>query len=75
MTWAMAELTRNPQVIRKFNQKSEPDIEKQQSKNHKLRSDQLSYLKMATKETWRLHSVSPLVPREVTYKFKINGYT
>nr|QWK52268.1 cytochrome P450 71B10-1 [Isatis tinctoria] len=78
MTWTMAELARNPRVMKKV----QSEIRDQIGKNKEARiisldeTDQLNYLKMVIKETWRLHPVSPLlVPREVTSEFKINGYT
>ncbi|ESQ42676.1 hypothetical protein EUTSA_v10013314mg [Eutrema salsugineum] len=78
MTWAMSELTRNPRVMKKV----QSEIRDQIGKKNKTRivsldeTDQLKYLKMVIKETWRLHPVSPLlVPREVISEFKVNGYT
>ncbi|XP_056861132.1 cytochrome P450 71B10-like [Raphanus sativus] len=78
MTWAMAELARNPRVMKKV----QSEIREKIGENKKERiisldeTYQLNYLKMVIKETWRLHPVSPLlVPREVTSEFKINGYT
>ncbi|CAH2069651.1 unnamed protein product [Thlaspi arvense] len=78
MAWAMAELARNPRVMKKV----QSEIRNLIGKNNKARTisldetDQLNYLKMVIKETWRLHPVSPLlVPREVISEFKINGYT
>nr|QWK52269.1 cytochrome P450 71B10-2 [Isatis tinctoria] len=78
MTWAMAELARNPRVMKKV----QSEIRDQIGKNKEARiisldeTDQLNYLKMVIKEAWRLHPPAPLlVPREVTSEFKINGYT
>ncbi|XP_009132141.2 cytochrome P450 71B10 [Brassica rapa] len=78
MTWAMAELARNPRVMKKV----QSEIRDQIGKNKEARiisldeTDKLKYLKMVIKETWRLHPVSPLlVAREVISEFKINGYT
>ncbi|EOA14908.1 hypothetical protein CARUB_v10028238mg [Capsella rubella] len=78
MTWAMAELARNPRVMKKV----QSEIRDQIGENNKTRiinldeTNQLIYLKMVIKETWRLHPVTPLlVPREVTCGFQINGYT
>ncbi|CAH8279981.1 unnamed protein product [Arabidopsis lyrata] len=78
MTWAMAELARNPRVMKKV----QTEIRDQIGKNNKTRIvsldeiNHLNYLKMVIKETCRLHPVAPLlVPREVTSEFHINGYT
>ncbi|CAG7879947.1 unnamed protein product [Brassica rapa] len=78
MTWAMAELARNPRVMKKV----QSEIREQIGKSKEARvisldeTDKLKYLKMVIKETWRLHPVSPLlVAREVISEFKINGYT
>ena len=74
----MAELARNPRVMKKV----QSEIRDQIGKNKEARiisldeTDKLKYLKMVIKETWRLHPVSPLlVAREVISEFKINGYT
>ncbi|KFK27280.1 hypothetical protein AALP_AA8G361500 [Arabis alpina] len=78
MTWAMAELARNPRVMKKV-QFEIRDIIGENSKGRIIsfdEIDQLSYLKMVVKETFRLHPPSPLlVPREVLSEFQINGYT
>ncbi|CAH2066266.1 unnamed protein product [Thlaspi arvense] len=75
MTWAMAELARNPRVMKKV----QSEIRSQMGNKSKISlddTDQLSYLKMVIKETWRLHPPAPLlVPKEVISEFEINGYT
>ncbi|CAN8272624.1 unnamed protein product [Cochlearia groenlandica] len=75
MTWAMAELIKNPRVMKKV----QSEI-RNQMKNKSVITlddiDNLHYLKNVIKETWRLHPPSPLlVPREVISEFEINGYT
>ena len=75
MTWAMAELMRNPRAMNKVQTK----IRNQMGNNRSVITlddiDQLHYLKMVIKETWRLHPPAPLlVPREVISEFEINGY-
>ncbi|CAN8248384.1 unnamed protein product [Cochlearia groenlandica] len=79
MTWAMAELARNPRVMKKLQSEIRDYIGYKTNKSRIISIDdtnQLKYLKMVIKETWRLHPVSPLlVPREVTSEFQINNYT
>ncbi|CAF2035252.1 BnaAnng14250D [Brassica napus] len=75
MTWAMAELMRNPRAMNKV----QTEIRNQMGNNRSAITlddiDQLHYLKMVIKETWRLHPPAPLlVPREVISEFEINGY-
>ncbi|XP_010451917.1 PREDICTED: cytochrome P450 71B10 [Camelina sativa] len=79
MTWAMAELARNPRVMKKVQSEIRNYIGGKNNKTRIINLDEtnrLNYLKMVIKETWRLHPVAPLlVPREVTCEFHINGYT
>ncbi|CAA7056445.1 unnamed protein product [Microthlaspi erraticum] len=74
MTWAMTELMRNPRAMKKV----QSEIRNQIGNKSMISLDdidQLLYLKMVIKETWRLHPPAPLlVPREVTSEFEINGY-
>ncbi|KAG7626641.1 Cytochrome P450 [Arabidopsis thaliana x Arabidopsis arenosa] len=75
MAWAMAELAKNPRVMRKV----QSEI-RNKFGNRELISfediEQLHYLKLVIKETWRLHPPAPLLlPREVMSEFEINGYT
>ncbi|KFK33564.1 hypothetical protein AALP_AA5G029900 [Arabis alpina] len=74
MIWAMAELMRNPRVMKKV----QSEIRNQMGNRTMITLDdtaQLHYLKMVIKETWRLHPPAPLlVPREVMSEFEINGY-
>ncbi|GLT51430.1 hypothetical protein SLA2020_248410 [Shorea laevis] len=75
MAWAMAELAKNPRVMKKAQEElrnsvgnkgkvSETDIKK------------LPYLKAVVKENWRLHPpVTLLAPREAITRFNISGYT
>ncbi|KAL0692646.1 hypothetical protein Bca4012_059826 [Brassica carinata] len=75
MTWAMAELMRNPLAMKKV----QSEIRNHMGNKTMITLDdidQLHYLKMVIKETWRLHPPAPLlVPREVMSEFEINGYT
>nr|QWK52224.1 cytochrome P450 71B37-1 [Isatis tinctoria] len=74
MTWAMTELMRNPRAMKKV----QSEIRNQIGNKSMITlddTDQLNYLKMVIKETWRLHPPAPLlVPREVMSEFEINGY-
>ncbi|KFK33559.1 hypothetical protein AALP_AA5G029300 [Arabis alpina] len=74
MTWAMAELARNPRVMKKV----QSEIRNQIGNKSMISLDdidQLNYFKMVIKETWRLHPPLPLLsPREVISAFEINGY-
>ncbi|XP_056859946.1 cytochrome P450 71B26-like [Raphanus sativus] len=74
MTWAMAELARNPRVMKKV----QSEIRNQMGSRSVISlddTDQLKYLKMVIKETWRLHPPAPLlVPKEVISEFEVNGY-
>ncbi|GLT66927.1 hypothetical protein SLA2020_392670 [Shorea laevis] len=75
MAWAMAELAKNPRVMKKAQEEirnsvgnkgkvSETDIEK------------LPYLKAVVKENWRLHPPGTLLsPREAVTRFNVSGYT
>ncbi|CAH2045404.1 unnamed protein product [Thlaspi arvense] len=75
MTWAMTELAKNPRVMKKV----QSEIRNHMGNKSMISlddTDQLSYLKMVIKETWRLHPPAPLLsPREVVSEFEINGYT
>ncbi|XP_010425350.1 PREDICTED: cytochrome P450 71B26-like [Camelina sativa] len=74
LTWVMAELARNPRVMRKV----QSEIRNKFGKRELISFediDQLHYMKMVIKETWRLHPPAPLLlPREVMTEFEINGY-
>ncbi|CAA7019696.1 unnamed protein product [Microthlaspi erraticum] len=75
MTWAMAELMRNPRAMKKVQSEIRNKIG-----NKPMISledmEQLHYLKMVIKETWRIHPPAPLlIPREVRSEFEVNGYT
>ncbi|PON74627.1 Cytochrome P450, E-class, group I [Trema orientale] len=73
ITWAMAELARNPRVMKKV----QDEIRNSLKKGKVSESDihQLQYLKMVVKETLRLHPAAPLLlPRESIAHFKLADY-
>ncbi|KAJ9169448.1 hypothetical protein P3X46_017645 [Hevea brasiliensis] len=74
VNWAMAELARNPRVMKKV----QDEIRNQVGKKGRLTEDdidKLEYLKMVIKETFRLHPAAPLLlPRETISHCKISGY-
>ncbi|KAL5998240.1 hypothetical protein ACLOJK_009178 [Asimina triloba] len=74
LVWTMAELVRNPSVLRKAQEEVRRAIGKkdmvEESQLH-----QLNYLKLVVKEAFRLHPPAPLlVPHETTEKCTISGY-
>ncbi|XP_059445103.1 cytochrome P450 71B37-like [Corylus avellana] len=74
MAWAMAELVRNPRVMKKA-QDEVRNFVGNRGKVTEEDTDQLPYLKMILKETLRLHPPATLLlPREAMKHFKINGY-
>ncbi|GMY26355.1 cytochrome P450 71B34-like [Fagus crenata] len=74
MIWAMAELAKNPRLMKK----AQDEIRKFIGNKGKVTErdiGHLLYLKMIVKETLRLHPPIPLLlPRETMSHFKINGY-
>ncbi|KFK33575.1 hypothetical protein AALP_AA5G031600 [Arabis alpina] len=62
MTWAMAELVRNPRVMKKVQSEIRSKFKNKERINYDD-TDQLEYLKMVIKETWRLHPPTPLLER------------
>ncbi|KAJ8774471.1 hypothetical protein K2173_016917 [Erythroxylum novogranatense] len=72
--WAMAELAKNPRVMKK----AQDEVRKFAGNKGKVNEDdieELEYLNMVMKETLRLHPPAPLLlPREATSHCKINGY-
>ncbi|XP_022956399.1 cytochrome P450 71B2-like [Cucurbita moschata] len=73
IVWAMAELVRNPKVMKKLQDKIRSCIKEDSVKEIDL--EKLEYLKMVVKEVLRLHPPAPLLPpRETISPFKLNGY-
>ncbi|TXG56177.1 hypothetical protein EZV62_017490 [Acer yangbiense] len=74
VVWAMAELARNPRLMKK----AQDEIRNCIGKKGRVTEDdidQLPYLKMIIKETLRLHPPAPLLlARETISHFKVDGY-
>ena len=76
MIWTMAELVRNPRVMKKV----QDEIHSCIGIKHKERIteedlDKLQYLKLVVQESLRLHPPVPLLlPRETMSQIKIQGY-
>ncbi|ESQ32859.1 hypothetical protein EUTSA_v10005389mg [Eutrema salsugineum] len=76
MIWAMAELMRNPRVMKKAQDEIRTSIRIKPKENISEEDlDKLQYLKLVVKETLRLHPPAPmLLPRETMSHIKIQGY-
>lgn len=74
MVWAMTELVKNPKLMKKVQDEIRSCIGNK-GKVSEIDTDQLQYLKMVIKETFRLHPPGPLLlPRESISEFEIGGY-
>ncbi|KAJ4877921.1 Cytochrome P450 71B4 [Raphanus sativus] len=72
MIWAMAELVRNPRVMKKVQDEIRTRIRERLSEED---LDKVQYLKLVVKETLRLHPAAPLLlPKETMSPIKIQGY-
>ncbi|CAF2035239.1 unnamed protein product [Brassica napus] len=76
MIWAMAELIRNPRVMKKAQEEIRTSIRiKPEERLAEEDLDKAHYLKLVVKETLRLHPAAPLLlPRETMSPIKIQGY-
>ncbi|KAL5552764.1 hypothetical protein UlMin_040165 [Ulmus minor] len=74
MVWAMAELIKKPELMKKAQDEVRNCI-RNKGKVTEKETDQLQYLKMVIKETLRLHPPAPLLlPRETMSYFKVDDY-
>ncbi|KAM7252371.1 hypothetical protein ACFE04_024254 [Oxalis oulophora] len=72
--WAMSELLRNPRVMKNA-QAEVRRVFKSQGNVSESRIDELEYLNLIIKETFRLHPpLALLIPRECKERCEINGY-
>ncbi|KAL2548302.1 Cytochrome [Forsythia ovata] len=71
--WAMVELIRNPRVMLKA-QAEVREIFKGLEIIDDTDLQKLKYLKMVIKETFRMHTPVPLLPRASTKDCEVNGY-
>ncbi|WCJ34987.1 Cytochrome P450 76T24 [Euphorbia peplus] len=75
LEWAMAELLKNPETMRKVCKEIEQTI----GRNNMIKESdvaQLPYLRAIIKETLRLHPAAPfLLPRKAGANVEIEGYT
>ncbi|KAH0454721.1 hypothetical protein IEQ34_016645 [Dendrobium chrysotoxum] len=75
MDWAMAELIRHPEVMRK----AQLEVRRAMNGRAKIKEDDINnlpYLNMVIKETLRLRTPAPfLVPRHSTETVELGGYT
>lgn len=72
--WAMSELVKNPEAMKK----AQTELRQKFSANGRIEEadiEELDYMKLVVKETFRLHpSVPLLVPRECRESCEIEGY-
>nr|AYV88854.1 cytochrome P450 oxidase CYP71AS21 [Polygala tenuifolia] len=74
MTWAMAELVRNPDILKKVQHEVRACVGNRGRVTENDVED-LHYLKLIVKETLRLHPPAPLLgPRETMSAVKLNGF-
>ncbi|XP_024029883.1 cytochrome P450 71D11-like [Morus notabilis] len=73
LDWAMAELIRNPKVMKKA-QNEVREVFCRKGSIDETAISEMKYLKSVVKETLRLHPSAPLITRECGEKCEINGY-
>lgn len=73
MEWTMAEMFRNPMVMRKAQEEVRQVFSNTENVDETCLHN-LEFLKLIIKETLRLHPPAPLIPRECNKTCEINGY-
>ncbi|KAJ0248042.1 hypothetical protein HA466_0164100 [Hirschfeldia incana] len=75
MTWAMTELAKNPNVMKKAQEKIRATLGPKRERITEEDLGKVDYLTFIIKETFRLHPPVPfLLPRETMKHVKIQGY-
>ncbi|XP_010514262.1 PREDICTED: cytochrome P450 71B17-like isoform X4 [Camelina sativa] len=75
MIWAMTELARNPEVMKKVQGEIRDRLGNDKERITNEDVDKVPFLNMVIKETFRLHPAAPLLlPRETMTHIKIQGY-
>ncbi|CAN0925995.1 Premnaspirodiene oxygenase, partial [Linum grandiflorum] len=71
--WALTELMRNSQIMKKVQKEVRDQFDGKRRIDYED-VDQLYYFKLVIKETLRLHTPAPLIPREARESTMIHGY-
>ncbi|KAL1216335.1 Cytochrome P450 71B7 [Cardamine amara subsp. amara] len=75
LNWAMAELIRNPKVMKKVQDEIRTTLGDKKERITEQDLNELHYFKLMVKEVFRLHPAAPLLlPRETLSHAKIQGY-
>ncbi|EOA25707.1 hypothetical protein CARUB_v10019060mg [Capsella rubella] len=75
MTWAMTELVRNPEVMKKVQGEIRERLGNNKERITEEDINKVSFLNLVIKETFRLHPAAPLLlPRETMAHVKVQGY-
>ncbi|KAM0957873.1 hypothetical protein FF1_023243 [Malus domestica] len=78
LEWVMSELMRNPRVMKRAQAEVRQLVLQFEGKKRKVIEEgdvqKMDYLKLVVKETLRLHSPAPLLPREARDTVQIGGF-
>ncbi|KAJ4889860.1 Cytochrome P450 71B7 [Raphanus sativus] len=74
LVWAMAELIGNPRVMKQVQDEIRTTLGDKKERITEDDLDQLHYLKLVVKETFRLHPSVPVLPPSGASRDKIQGY-